>query len=165
MCVCACVCESAWASEGCGKRDDVEKVACRHFHHGELLLMCLDCFSTRVSLLSLAGWLVMLLHWKKLWCEFYWKIGSTDHKPCPSFPSWAQTACLISCLFFPAAFFWLVSCRKVGESEHRCERSERGNLTSHMWMLGCVLTASTIKHAHDITTQICFERRPFMARH
>lgn len=127
VCVCLCV----WASEGCGKRDDVENMACRHFHHGELLLMCLDCFSTRVSLLSLAGWLVMLLHWKKLWCEFYWKIGSTDHKPCSSFPSWAQTACLISCLFFPAAALWLLSCRKEGEREHRCEWSEKRGILPH----------------------------------
>lgn len=129
VCVLVCVCLCVWASEGYGKRDDVEKVACRHFHHGELLLMCLDCFSSRVSLLSLAGRLVMLLHWKKLWCEFYWKIGSTDHKPCRSFPSQAQTAAQraqISCLSVPAAALW-----KEGVSEQRCERSERGGILPH----------------------------------
>lgn len=42
----------------------LRKDGCKHFYSRELLLMCLDCFSTRVKLLSLAGRLVMLLHWK-----------------------------------------------------------------------------------------------------
>lgn len=58
------MCVNVQASVGPWKDMTLRKGACRHFCTGELLLMCLDCFSTRVGLLSLAQWLVMLLRWK-----------------------------------------------------------------------------------------------------
>lgn len=148
------VCVCGRASEGCGKRDDVEKGACRHFRHGELLLMCLDCFSTRVSLLSLAGRLVMLLHWKSSGVNFTGGQGAPTINHASVFrPKSRQPA---ASLTFPSQQH-LFSLRAAGVRRKERERErvstgvneakeQGGDPTSHMWILVCILTASTIKH-------------------
>lgn len=162
----------------------LRKDGCRHFCSRELLLMCLDCFSTRVKLLSLAGRLVMLLHWKGSGVNFTGGQGTQIIKA-----AWVW-------VLSPDELMWpLLSLPTICSSTHTlewnwsvCEWKTRGSQIERTWVregesylthVGTGLYFDSKCHksktkktqkcfslpvAHDIMSQICFEWNPFIAQ-